>query len=63
MSLIGVTDFYTLNFCIACEFQQSEDETFAAAKSNEGTLRVIGKEISDVKSKIHKWLELNRFSI
>jgi hypothetical protein len=61
--MIGVTDFYTLNFCIACEFKQTAGETFSAAKASEGTLRVIGNEISDVKHKIHKWLELNRYSI
>ena len=53
LSLIGITDFYTLNYCIANEFKNTKGETFAAAKLNEGNLRVAGATLKEVKHRIH----------
>jgi hypothetical protein len=65
--MLGTTDFYTLNYVLACEFKERPNETYTAAKADAGTLKVIGAEFAsetpDSKGVIHRFLEVNRYTI
>ena len=75
LSILGVTDFYTICYAVALEFgdkknifvngKQEEvddiEETFAVALNDEGTLRVVAAYFSESMEPLRKYLEKTRF--
>jgi hypothetical protein len=47
LSLIGITDFYTLCYIVGLEFRASNvNETFTVAKKDGGLLRVASEQFA-----------------
>jgi hypothetical protein len=69
LSVLGVTDFYTLTYIGTCEFDTANmesdavEETFAVALDERGDLRVAFDYFKAGKDDILKFLEHNRFKI